>query len=341
MAQSPPPGGWHPADPDRTDRIGWHPADPDRTDRIGWHPADPDRTDRIEALPTEALPTEYLSDGGTSGEYLSDGALSTDAFPVRAVGSDLGSTHPVPDFVPTRRVDPGRFSTRRASDPAAFGASGAETIPAGGAETIPAGGAETIPAGGAETIPAGGAAETIPAGAAETIPAGGGATAPAGEVRFGPGVPMAPTGWPRPPAAPPRRRRSPARVAASVLSTVLTLALVGAVGIYLWQRLQPLEIVSVTAAVPQPPGRTCDTTVDVVATVRTNGNAGTIGYQWFRSGAEPSGVLTERVARGQRTVSLHLAWAFSGTGTTTQTATVNVVSPSPAQASTEVTYSCG
>ncbi|MGB2571705.1 hypothetical protein ACPFP2_25115 [Micromonospora citrea] len=162
-----------------------------------------------------------------------------------------------------------------------------------------------------------------------------------GEVRFGPGVPTTPPAAPAwPTAAPPARRRPLWRRVVSVLSALLTLALVVVVGLWLWQRLDPLEITEVDVAVPSPAGDRCDVTVDVVATVRTNGRAGVIEYQWLRSGSPPGALLSERVGWGQKTVTLTLKWAFSGVGTTRETATVNIVDPSPRQARTEVTYAC-
>lgn len=163
---------------------------------------------------------------------------------------------------------------------------------------------------------------------------------PPAEVRFGPGVPAQPAAPAWRPATPARPRRSAWRLVSSILSGLLTVALLVAVGLYLWQRLSPLEITSVAVAVPEDPGDRCDVTIDVVATVQTNGNAGTIRYQWLRSGREPTALLTERVGRGQRTVTLHLKWAFSGVGTATETATVNITEPSPVQAQTPVTYRC-
>lgn len=168
---------------------------------------------------------------------------------------------------------------------------------------------------------------------------GGTASAPGGEVRFGPGVPATPPPAPAWPAAPPARRPRPVwRRVVSVLSTLLTAALLVVVGLYLWQRLRPLEVEAVTVAVPRPPGVACDVTVDVVATVRTNGRGGVIRYQWFRSDAPPGSLLTERVGRGQRTATLK--WTFSGVGATTGTATVNIIEPSPVQAGTQVRYRC-
>ncbi len=164
------------------------------------------------------------------------------------------------------------------------------------------------------------------------------------ELRFGPGVPaatpVAAPGWPAPAPAPAGRRRPLWRRLVSVLSGLLTLALVVVVGLYVWQRLSPLEIESATVAVPRPAGSRCDVTVDVVATVHTNGRSGAIRYQWFRSDASPGAVLTEQLGRGQTTATITLKWTFSGVGTTTETATLNITEPSPLQAGTPVTYRC-
>ncbi|MEW2379738.1 hypothetical protein AB0883_27040 [Micromonospora sp. NPDC047812] len=171
-------------------------------------------------------------------------------------------------------------------------------------------------------------------------PTGAAGTAPGGEVRFGPGVPATPPPAPAWPVPAPPRRRPVWRTVTSVLSTLLTVALLAVVGLYLWQRISPLEVTGVTVAVPQPAGDRCDVTVDVVATVSTNGRAGEIRYQWLRTGSAPGSLLTERVGRGQRTVELTLRWTFSGVGTTTETATVNITSPAPVQAETPVSYDC-
>ncbi|WFE40462.1 hypothetical protein [Micromonospora sp. WMMD998] len=178
---------------------------------------------------------------------------------------------------------------------------------------------------------------TVDARAVSGVPA----PAPGGELRFGPGVPATPPPAPAWPVAPPVPPPRPLwRRVVSVLSTLLTAALLVVVGLYLWQRLRPLEVEQVSVAVPRPAGVACDVTVDVVATVRTNGHAGTIRYQWFRSDAPPGALLSERVGGGQRTATLTLRWTFSGVGATTGTATVNIVEPSPVQAGTRVSYRC-
>ncbi|KKJ93510.1 hypothetical protein [Micromonospora sp. HK10] len=178
-------------------------------------------------------------------------------------------------------------------------------------------------------------------GAAAARTAGDPARPASGELRFGPGVPATPPPAPPWPAEIPARRPRPRwRRLVSVLSSLLTAALLLVVALYLWQRLSPLEVEGVTVAVPRPAGERCDVTVDVVATVHTNGRGGVIRYQWFRSDAPPGALLSERVGRGERTVTLTLKWTFSGVGATTETATVNLIEPSPLQAGTQVAYRC-
>ncbi|RZU75637.1 hypothetical protein EV384_4190 [Micromonospora kangleipakensis] len=205
------------------------------------------------------------------------------------------------------------------------------------------GGTEPTATGPAtSTYPAAGASPAYPGVAGDARAATGRSQpAPGGEVRFGPGVPATPPAAPAWPAAATARRPRPLwRRVVSVLSTLLTVVLLVAVGFYLWQRISPLEVEGVTVAVPQPAGDRCDVTVDVVATVRTNGRGGVLRYQWLRSDAAPGSLLSERVGRGQRTVLLTLRWSFSGVGTTKETATVNIIEPSPVQAGTEVSYRC-
>ncbi|MFG1888744.1 hypothetical protein ACGFIR_12845 [Micromonospora sp. NPDC049051] len=200
---------------------------------------------------------------------------------------------------------------------------------------------QTIAAGAVGAVPEAGTGRTTGPGPGTLFGGPTGAVAPpGGEVRFGPGVPTTPPPAPAWPAPPPPRRRPVWRTVTSVLSTLLTVALLAAVGLYLWQRISPLEVTGVTVAVPQPAGDRCDVTVDVVATVSTNGRAGEIRYQWLRTGSAPGSLLTERVGRGQHTVQLTLRWAFSGVGTTNETATVNISSPAVVQAQAPVSYDC-
>ncbi|MFG3680632.1 hypothetical protein ACGF5H_11035 [Micromonospora chalcea] len=193
-------------------------------------------------------------------------------------------------------------------------------------------------AGGPQTVTGVGAYPDRTVGARAV--SGAPAPAPGGELRFGPGVPVTPPPAPPWPTAPPIRPRPVWRRVVSVLSTLLAAALLLTVGFYLWQRLRPMEIEQVSVAATRPAGVACDVTVDVVATVRTNGRAGTIRYQWFRSDAPPGALLTERVGSGQHTATLTLKWTFTGVGTTSGTATVNIIEPAPMQAGARVSYRC-
>ncbi|MBQ1075788.1 hypothetical protein KBX06_21885 [Micromonospora sp. C31] len=252
-------------------------------------------------------PTVRLSSGDATVHLVAGeptARLSDDGptMPQRGWGGETGSW-------PTAHPEPGERTTR------------ATTVRAGH---------ETATGRGAGSGPA-----TLFGGHTGAAPA-----PPGGEVRFGPGVPTTPPPAPPWPVGVPPRRRSAWRTVASVLSTLLTVALLAAVGLHLWQRISPLEVTGVTVAVPRPAGNRCDVTVDVVATVSTNGRAGEISYRWLRTGSAPGSVLTERVGRGQRTVELTLRWAFSGLGTTTETATVAITAPAPARAETPVSYDC-
>lgn len=171
-----------------------------------------------------------------------------------------------------------------------------------------------------------------------------------GEVmRFGPGVTPATAarasvaaqvwhGTLRPPPVPDpgaaRRSRGPRRylLAGAVLLAVLAYLL--------WQRFGPeLSVREVTVtAVPSAPS--CDTRVDVVATVRTNGRAGTITYRWLRNDGTSSDTLYEKVPRGRETTRLHLLWTFHGHGTYDARAELRVSGPGSRSATAVFTYAC-
>ncbi|MEU4567881.1 hypothetical protein [Micromonospora sp. NPDC023956] len=280
-------------------------------------PSTPTETVPTAAVPTEAFPGAAPSPGAvTSGAptaVLPDDAPTT-ALSMSPPVDPFGSVR-IPTLLPEQPSQPGR--TYRSGEP---------TATAGYPATADFPG-RTTTSGPADRYGSDGGSLPLPTAA---------------EVRFGPGVPAGPPAapsWQRPPV-PPRPRRSRWKLIGSVLSTLLTLALLVAVGLHLWQRLSPLEVRSVQVAVAEPPAERCDVTVDVVATVQTNGRAGTIRYQWLRGGAEPGGLLTQRVSRGQRTVTLHLKWAFSGTGSATETAVVNITEPTPIQGRTIFRYQC-
>jgi hypothetical protein len=121
----------------------------------------------------------------------------------------------------------------------------------------------------------------------------------------------------------------------------LTLATLIGVGAVLWWRFgNALAVTGAAVAPAQPPGAACDTTVDVVGVVQTNGRAGTLRYQWLRNDGQTSEVLEQRAAAGNSTIAVHLHWTFSGRGTYQAKATLNVLAPTPMQVGGEFTYSC-
>ncbi|MEH1015455.1 hypothetical protein V6U90_20370 [Micromonospora sp. CPCC 206060] len=297
------------------------------------------------AAPAGSEPTAYLTAPAEPTQRLSTPpAEPTQRITSPAEPTQRLSTPPADatQAVPTHLITPPAEPTQRLSTPdptAVIGQPAPSSVPAQYGQPTDLLAATSPAAPTAAGVP------TATAGARPTgryEPTGPAGPPTGGEIRFGPGVPPPPTApaWRPQPPQPARPRRSAWRVVSSVLSALLTLALLAAVGLYLWQRLSPLEVTSVSVAVPQPPGNRCDITVDVVATVRTNGRAGTITYQWLRTGATPSNLLTEQVGRGQRTVNLHLKWSFSGVGTTRETATINITTPSPVQGATSFVYNC-
>ncbi|WP_199185843.1 hypothetical protein [Streptomyces carminius] len=172
-------------------------------------------------------------------------------------------------------------------------------------------------------------------------PAGGG---PAGGVlRIGPGVPRSGT-VPAPATAAGTRphgrpaagtiRRRPRRwaPAAALLAAVLAYPA--------WQWLGPELTVHQMAVRADPAGPGCDGTADVVGVVTTNGWSGTIRYRWLRDGGASSGVLEEKVARGQREARLHLLWTFRGEGVRRASARLEILSPGSRAADADFTYRC-
>lgn len=161
-------------------------------------------------------------------------------------------------------------------------------------------------------------------------------------VRFGPGVPA------REPTAPTwrgssttsgtrtraRRRKRP------YIGALITLALLaGVIAFLLLRQSNPLVVESVRVEAPSAAGR-CDSVVDVVGTVTTNGRGGTLQYQWLRSDGETTAVLTQSVSDGTPTTQVHLQWSVSGRGRFPAQAVLRVLAPTPLESAGGFTYSC-
>jgi hypothetical protein len=144
-----------------------------------------------------------------------------------------------------------------------------------------------------------------------------------------------PDGWP---AARPRRRR---RRWTGVLSSVLTVAIVAGVAAYVWTKThQTLKITAATVSVTNPAKIACNSTVDVVGIISTNGKGGPITYQWTKDGENlPAGTVT--AASGQQQVRVELQWYLGGKGVHHAVAIFQVFTPNVISAqSASFTYTC-
>jgi hypothetical protein len=143
-----------------------------------------------------------------------------------------------------------------------------------------------------------------------------------------------PQAWPSARPRPPRRW-------AGVLSSLLTFAIVAGIAAYVWNKThQTLQVTAATVSVANPGKIGCDSTVDVVGTIFTNGNGGPITYQWTKDG-ENQPVSTVTAASGQHQVRVDLHWLLRGKGTHQGVAILQVFTPNVvSQQSATFTYKC-
>jgi tRNA A-37 threonylcarbamoyl transferase component Bud32 len=144
-----------------------------------------------------------------------------------------------------------------------------------------------------------------------------------------------PQAWPT--ARPrPRRRRW-----AGVLSSLLTFAIVAGIAAYVWNKThQSLKVTAATVSVANTDKIGCNSTVDVVGTIFTNGNGGPITYQWTKDGVNQP-VSTVTAGSGQHQVRVDLHWLLKGKGTHQAVAILQVFTPNVvSQQSATFTYQC-
>jgi serine/threonine-protein kinase len=142
--------------------------------------------------------------------------------------------------------------------------------------------------------------------------------------------------WPTVPRSRHRRRRRWGRT----VSTLLTLAIVAGVGIYVWlQKHEKLQVTSAAVAVASQPAA-CNVTFNIIGTIHTNGRGGPINYQWVQDSGKNAPVLVADDAQGRDTVQVELKWSFRGKGTHRAVAELRVLEPQQATASSTFTYSC-
>jgi len=144
--------------------------------------------------------------------------------------------------------------------------------------------------------------------------------------------------WPTARPRPRRRRRW-----TGVLSSLLTFAIVAGIAAYVWNKTHQatLKVTAATVSVANPGKIGCNSTVDVVGTIFTNGTGGPITYQWTKDGEnQPVGTVT--AASGQQQVRVDLRWLLKGTGTHHAAAILEVFTPNVvSQQSATFTYKCG
>ena len=126
-----------------------------------------------------------------------------------------------------------------------------------------------------------------------------------------------------------------------MLSSLLTFAIVAGIAAYVWNKThQSLKLTAATVSVANPDKIGCNSTVDVVGTIFTNGNGGPITYQWTKDGVNQP-VNTVTAGSGQHQVQVHLHWLLKGKGTHQSVAILQVFTPNViSQQSATFTYQC-
>jgi len=166
----------------------------------------------------------------------------------------------------------------------------------------------------------------------------------AGVVRYGPGVPESPpaghpeltaahvwraggngksrrTGWRRP------------------LGLALTVALLAASGVLLYQRLHHAPFHVTGAAITQQAHDGCG--VVVTGRISTNGSAGTVSYQWLvEPSRQPPQPLSQSVPGGSQAVYVSISVEGAGHGSASQTVILQVLGPDTRTASAVAAVSC-
>lgn len=139
------------------------------------------------------------------------------------------------------------------------------------------------------------------------------------------------------PARPEPRERSRGGLRRYALAAVVLLAVLAFLA---WQRYGPgLAVRDVTVqTAAEGPG--CEGTADVVGVLQTNGRPGTVTYRWVRSDGTESGLLREKMTRGQKQARLHLLWTFRGRGEYRASAELRIISPSRHTVATHFRYRC-
>jgi hypothetical protein len=137
-------------------------------------------------------------------------------------------------------------------------------------------------------------------------------------------------------AAPRKKRRIP-RIALALGGLALLLA--GA-GVVYWILQPPEEFILSNVEVQPPAKPACNSTVDVIGVLTTNGGAGTVRYRWVRNDGHASDVLTVKVPARREHTEVTLRWTFEGKGTFDAEATLEALEPTAKSDKGSFTYVC-
>ncbi len=109
---------------------------------------------------------------------------------------------------------------------------------------------------------------------------------------------------------------------------------------YVYERTHNKLTITAVAVKVSPQVIACNHTADIIGTITTNGHGGPVSYQWVRGTEPPTAALVADDSSGNKTVQVHLKWAFHGKGTVQAVAKLRVLTPDPAEASITFPYSC-
>jgi hypothetical protein len=120
---------------------------------------------------------------------------------------------------------------------------------------------------------------------------------------------------------------------------MVALLLAGA-GVVYWILRPPGELILSDVEVQPPVKPACNSTVDVIGVLSTNGGAGTVRYRWVRNDGHASNVLAVKIPARRERTEVTLRWTFEGKGTFDAEATLEVLQPTAKSDKGSFTYVC-